>query len=141
MDQPPPFPNSASQKKGLGPLAWIGIGCGSIVVLGIIAVIIAGAILGPKIKQMGSEFAENPTRASVNLAVKVSGGELELVAEDDVNKRYTIRDKQGNLTTFYWDEKTKSPQNVKGDFSAIPAARAEPDAEAPPAPAAPSQPQ
>ena len=47
MDPSSPSP----QKKGLGPLAWVGIGCGSIVVLGIIAFTIFGFVFGPKLKK------------------------------------------------------------------------------------------
>ncbi len=62
--------------------------------------------------------------------VTVSGGKLEMAAEDDANKRYTVREKQsGALTTIYWNEKKKAPDVIQGDFSAIPA-----DAGAAPAP-------
>ena len=61
----------------------------------------------------------------------VSMGVGEMVAEDDVNKRYTVREKQtGKLTTFYWDAKTNSAKSVDGDFSAVPAEAREPEAPA-----------
>ena len=51
-----------------------------------------------------------------------------MIAEDDVNKRYTVREKQsGKLTTFYWDAKTNSAKSVEGDFSAIPVESHEPE--------------
>ena len=76
------------------------------------------------------EAQKNPTRATASVMVSMGVGEM--VAEDDVNKRYTVREKQsGKLTTFYWDAKTNSPKSVEGDFSAIPAEAREPEVPAP----------
>lgn len=114
-------PNLPEKKKGLGPLAWLGIGCGGIIVLCIIAIVVFIGAFGGSLKEWAQEAQTNPTRATVSAMVKVPGSPLELAAEDDVNKRYTVRDKNtGTLTTVYWDEKTKSPQTVQGDFSKIP---------------------
>jgi hypothetical protein len=119
METPPP----PLQKKGLGPLAWIGIGCGGIVVLVIVGIVAFTVLFGGKIKQFAEDVQKNPTRTTANAMVTMSAGQFEMVAEDDVNKRYTVREKQnGKLTTIYWDEKKKAPEVVPGDFSAIPAA-------------------
>jgi hypothetical protein len=131
---PPPL-----QKKGLGPLAWIGIGCGGIVVLAIIGIAVFGWLYGGKIKQLGGkieQFAQdaqkNPTRATATLMVSASAGQIEMVAEDDANKRYTVKEKQsGKLTTIYWNEKKKAPEVIPGDFSAIPADAGAPSTPAP----------
>ena len=115
------------QKKGLGPLAWVGIGCGGIIVLGIIAFVIIGVMAGGKIKQFAEDAQKNPTRATATTMVTVSVGQIEMVAEDDANKRYTVKEKKsGKLTTIYWSEKTKAPVVIEGDFSAIPAAEPAP---------------
>jgi hypothetical protein len=112
-------PNLPEKKKGLGLLAWLGIGCGGIIVLCIIGVVAFTAFFGKDLKQWAEEAQTNPTRATAITMTKVPG--LEMVAEDNVNKRYTIREKKtGALTTIYWDEKSKSPQTIQGDFSAIP---------------------
>ena len=114
----PGSPSPVPPKKGLGTGAKIGIGCGVIVLLGIIGAIVAAVLLGGKVK----EFAENPTRATANLMVSTSGGAMEIVAQDEANKRYTIREKKsGALTTVYWNEKKNAPEVIPGDFSAIPA--------------------
>lgn len=114
--QPPVQP-----KKGLGTGAMIGIGCGGIVLLAIIGVVIAGVMFGGKLKQFSEDAQKNPTRATATMMVSVSGGSMELIAEDDVNKRYTVKEKKtGTLTTIYWDEKKKAPEVIPGDFSAIP---------------------
>ena len=62
----------------------------------------------------------------------VATGQFEMVAEDDANKRYTVKEKKnGGLTTVYWNEKTKAPVAIPGDFSAIPADASTPAAPAP----------
>jgi hypothetical protein len=129
MDTPPP------QKKGLGPLAWLGIGCGALIVIVIIVVVIAGMFMAPKMKKFGEDFQKNPTKATATTMVSVSMGALELVAEDDANKRYTVKEKNsGKLTTIYWDEKKQAPATIPGDFSAIPADASTPALPATPAP-------
>jgi hypothetical protein len=130
MSSSAPVPPIAP-KKGLGTGAKIGIGCGVIVLLGIIAFIISAVFLGGKLKDFADEMQKNPTRATANVMVKTTA--FEMVAEDDANKRYTLKEKSsGKLTTVYWDEKTQTPLTIEGDFSAIPAPAA---ADALPAPA------
>ena len=130
MENPPPVP----QKKGLGPLAWVGIGCGGIVVLSIVAVAVVSLFFGSKIKKFAEDAQSNPTRMMASGMVAVSSGQIEMVAQDDVKKRYTVREKRtGKLTTIYWSEKNKAPEVVEGDFSAIPASENAPD-ETPPLP-------
>ncbi len=129
MDQSSPPPPQPGQKKGLTGLAWLGIGCGGLILLTIVGFVIAGFFLGGKITKFSKEAQANPTRASAS--IMVSMGVATMIAEDDVNKRYTVQEKQtGKLTTFYWDAKTNSPKSVEGDFSAIPVETRE--AEVPP---------
>lgn len=132
--------NSTPQKKGLGPLAWVGIGCGGIVVLGIIGFVIFGMMFGGKIKQFAEDAQKNPAKATASLMVSASAGQIEMVAEDDENKRYTVKEKQGGKqTTFYWDAKKNSLGQVDGDFSSIPADSA-PDSAPVPVPDSPPVP-
>ena len=133
MENPTPVP----QKKGLGPLAWVGIGCGSLIVIGIIVFTIIGVIVGPKVKQFAEDAQKNPTRTMATTMISVSVGTIEMVAEDDANQRYTVRAKaNGKLTTIYWSEKKHAPEVIEGDFSAIPA---DAGAASEPAPALPSK--
>ena len=127
-------PNLPTQKKGLGALAWVGIGCGSLLVLGIIAFAVFAIVIAPKVKKLAEEATSNPTRAIASGMVAVSAGQIEMIAEDEVNKRYTVREKQkGKLTTIYWSSTKNAPEVIEGDFSAIPAADAVP-AQTPPEP-------
>jgi hypothetical protein len=91
-------------------------------VLGIIALVVSYFLFGPKVKEYLETAQKDPTRALATLTVNVGGGQVEMVQEDQANKRYTVRDKKtGKLTTIYWNEKTHAPETVEGDFSAIPA--------------------
>ena len=112
---------NSPQKQGLGTLAWVGIGCGSLVLIGIIVIAGAAMFFGPKAKKLAEDMQANPTKTSANMMVTVSAGQMEMVAEDDVNKRYTVRQKAtGKLTTIYFNKKTQAPEVIEGDFSAIP---------------------
>ena len=117
MDTSSPTP----QKKGLGVLAWLGIGCGGIVVLGIIGVGVFTWMFGGNIKHLVEDAQKNPTRAIATVMVSASVGQIEMAAEDDAHLRYTVKEKQsGKLTTIYWSAKNKAPEVIAGDFSAIP---------------------
>lgn len=124
QNPPPTFdPQTPAPKKGLGTGAKIGIGCAGIVGLIIIGLIIATVMLGGKVKQFAEEAQSNPTRATASMMV--STGLMEMVAEDDANKRYTVKEKKsGALTTIYWSAETNAPEVIQGDFSAIPTAPA-----------------
>src|SRR5690348_10862499 len=132
MENPPP------QKQGLGALGWIGIGCGGILVIGIIVVVLAFALFAPKLKNFAEEMQKNPTRTMATTMVTMGAGQIEMVAEDDANKRYTVREKKnGKLTTIYWDAKKNAPEVIPGDFSAIPADASLPSPEPVPSTPAP----
>lgn len=99
----------------------IGIGCGGIVLLAIIGIVIATVMFGGKLKQVAEEAQKNPTRATATMMVSMSGGAIVMVEEDDANKRYTVKEtKTGTMTTIYWSEKKQAPEVIQGDFSAIP---------------------
>jgi uncharacterized iron-regulated membrane protein len=124
------------QKKGLGVGAWLGIGCGALIVILVIVGVIAFVFLGPRLKEMAPKFQQmaeeaktNPTRAAVDILLM--SGQFEMVKEDDTNKRYTVRQKVGGkMMTIYWDAKQSKAVTIEGDFSAIPK-----DANPPAAPA------
>lgn len=89
-------------------------------------------MLGPKFKKIGEDFAQNPARATATTAMNFSAGQLEMVEQDDVNRRYTLKAKKtGELTTIYFDVRTQKPETVKGDFSAIPQGATAPAAATP----------
>jgi hypothetical protein len=128
-------PSSPTPKKGLGTGAKVGIGCAGLVGLIIIGFIVVGIMFGPKMKKFAEDAQKNPTRATADMMV--STGAMEMVTEDDVNKRYTVKDKKGTLTTIYWNAKKNAPEVIPGDFSAIPPdTTTAPGTDSEPAPAA-----
>lgn len=88
---PPPPPGAPPVKKGLSPLAWVGIGCGVIILLGVVAM----GVLGFFAKKQFDKFADNPTKAAAELVVRTNP-DLELVSTDDKAGTMTIRDKKEN---------------------------------------------
>jgi hypothetical protein len=136
MDQLPPQTPAPYQytppttKKGLGTGAKVGIGCGVIVLLAIIGLVVGGMMLGSKATKFLEDAQKSPTRTAATMAVTFSGGKMKMIAEDDVKQRYTVKDEaSGVLMTFYWDEQAKTPKTVTGDFSAIPGAEVAPNTE------------
>ena len=115
-------PSASPQKKGLGGLAWLGIGCGGAIFIFIVLLVLGFGLFGTKIKKFADDVVKDPTRTTATTMVNVSMGQIEMVKEDADNKRYTVREKRsGKLTTIYWNAKKNAPEVVEGDFSAIPA--------------------
>jgi hypothetical protein len=87
---PPPLPHSSPKKTGLPALAWVGIGCGGILVVALIVLLTAFAFLGRKLADYAREAQENPAKAAAELFVKINP-EVELVGIDDRAGTMTIR--------------------------------------------------
>jgi hypothetical protein len=88
------------QKKGLGPVGWIAIGCGAILVL----CLIAFGVIGYFVKKKAEHFATNPGMTMAELAIKANP-DLELVSADEDHSTLTIKDKKtGEVTTINADD-------------------------------------
>jgi hypothetical protein len=97
---PPPPGSPPPPKKGLSPLAWVGIGCGVIIIL---CVIVLG-VVGYFAKKKVDEFQKNPTLAAAKLIVQANP-KLELVSADENANSITIKDKEtGEVVTFSADD-------------------------------------
>jgi hypothetical protein len=90
-------------KKGMGPLAWIGIGCGVVIVIGII---VMGAGLWWA-KNKVDEFKANPAMAAATLIVKANP-DLELVSSDPKTNTMTIKNKKTGETMTWNAEDIKN---------------------------------
>ncbi|QUE51106.1 hypothetical protein KBB96_19900 [Luteolibacter ambystomatis] len=124
---PPPPPPAPVQKKGLPTMAWVGIGCGGIVILGIIAAVCVTMWGIGKVKDM----AKNPSKASAELMVRANK-DLEKVSENDATGEMTIRVKStGEQMTLNYDDLAKGRFTFKdkdgkvvqfggGDLSKVP---------------------
>jgi len=92
--QSPPPPGAAQPKKGMGPLAWIGIGCGVIILIGII-VMGAGAYLFKT--KVVDPLQKNPGMV-VARGIIAANPDLELVSADDNSQTITVHNKKTNET-------------------------------------------
>lgn len=94
----------APERKGLHPLAWVGIGCGVILVIVVIAMLIGGFFLARTVKNVAEDFENNPGLAAARFVVKASP-ELEEVETDEDAGTMTIRNKKtGELITVNFDD-------------------------------------
>jgi len=112
--QSPPPPAAAPQpppKKGIGPLGWIGIGCGVVVVIACI-VFAAGAYLFKT--KVVDPWKDNPQLQAAKLVVAASP-DLELVSEDAKAQTLTVHNKKTNETVTVSLEDAK---NGRFKFSA-----------------------
>ena len=96
---------SAPKKKGLSTLAWVAIGCGGLLVVGLVIFLMLGMFVFNKGKEMvqeatGSESFEdfvedmkaNPTRMTAETMIRMNP-ELELIETDDAAGTITFRNK------------------------------------------------
>jgi len=101
--QPPytaPQPPVPPKKKGLPALAWVGIGCGVIVLLTVIGLVALGGYAVHKVKQAGFDPAlwkKNPTAAAVKI-VTTMNPDVEVVSTDNDSQTITLRNKKTGET-------------------------------------------
>jgi hypothetical protein len=108
--QIPPGPG-VPPKKGMSPLAWVGIGC--VVIL--IFVGIAVGVMGWFAKRAVDKFSKNPAMTAAEIAVKMNP-DLELVKADEKNNSLTIKDKKtGEVTTISADDAKNGKWSIKTD--------------------------
>ena len=89
----PPLTPTPPQKKGLSPLAWVGIGCLVLLLLAALTTATCSYFVGKKVKEVASDFEDNPIRASAEMMVRLNP-ELDLVEVDDDEGTMTIRNKR-----------------------------------------------
>ncbi len=94
----------APERQGLHPLAWVGIGCGVILVIVVAAMLIGGFFLARTVKNVAGDFENNPGLAAARLIVKASP-ELEEVEVDEDAGTMTVRNtKTGELITVNFED-------------------------------------
>jgi hypothetical protein len=101
MNETPQSPPAIPVKKGLPAIAWVGIGCGSFVVIALIVVSLAAAWLKRTVNL--DEFKRNPAKAGAELAVKLNP-DLEMVSQDEAKGEMTIRTKDGKEMTLNYED-------------------------------------
>jgi hypothetical protein len=108
---PPAAPGAPPVKKGMSPLAWIGIGCVVILILCGIAL----SIMGYFAKRALDKVSKNPTMAAAELMVKANP-DLDLVSADEAHSTITVRNKKtGETVTINADDAQHGKWSVKTD--------------------------
>ena len=117
-----------AEKKGMPVIAWVGIGCGGLILLAIIGMIAVGGMF----YRVAKKVMDNPAKASAEFALRANK-DLEKVAENDQSGEMTFRVKStGEEVTLKYDDLAKGRFTVKdkdgkvtqlgmGDVSKIPA--------------------
>ena len=132
MNQPPPHPVQPPQapgKKGIPAIAWVGMGCGGLLIVGVIAVGLVISFFKKKI----DDFTKNPEKAAAEMVVSMNpdlkkisqndetgemtirtkeGEEITLSYKDISEGRFMVKDKDGNVTQFGSTDLTKVPSWV-----------------------------
>jgi hypothetical protein len=89
---------------GIPVIGWIAIGCGGILLLGIIGFTLVGWLAVNKMKGVASEFEDNPTKAAAELVVRMNP-DLEMVESDEDAGTITVREKSsGKVVTFDYED-------------------------------------
>lgn len=86
-------------KKGLPTWAWVGIGCGALLVVVLIVMMAVGFFVARKVKDVAADFEKDPALAAARMIVKLNP-ELEEVAVDEEAGTITVRNtKTGEVIT------------------------------------------
>lgn len=112
---PPPPGSPQAPKKGLSPLAWVGIGCAVLFVVGLLVLGGVVGVGGYFAKKVIDKAQKNPTLTAAELMVQANP-DLELVSSDEKNNTLTIKDKKtGEVTTISADAANGGKFTVKSD--------------------------
>ena len=132
-ETPQPSPETTPVKKGLSPLAWVAIGCGGIIVVGFVAIVLLGFFIFQRGRAMveeatgsGSvsefleEMQENPAKATAETMIRMDP-DLDVVATDDDAGTITVRNSRtGEEATLNFEDIAEgrfSMTTTEGDYS------------------------
>lgn len=109
----------AAKKKGLSTLAWVLIGCGGLIVLGLVLFVAGGLFVGSKVKQFAEEAQKNPV-AAIGKAYAMVTPDVEFVSADEEAKTLTLRNtKTGKSITISADDLEKGRISFEGEDGSI----------------------
>jgi hypothetical protein len=93
-----------AEKKRLGALGWVLIGCGGILLIGGIIAVAGVVFVGKKAVDYAEEFQENPAAMAAETVVRLNP-DLELIESDREAGKITVLQKStGEETTFDYEE-------------------------------------
>jgi len=117
--QQPAGPGSqGQQKKGLPALAWVGIGCGILILVMVIGMVGIGLFARHKLKQAGISsdlIKKNPAEAAARIWV-ASNPDMEMVKIDEDEGTITVRNKKtGEVMTLDMDDIEKGKISIRDE--------------------------
>lgn len=99
MNENPPSPPPPTAKKGIPVIGWVGIGCGTLL---IIAIMVISVLVGFCARKVG-EFSKHPEKSAAELMVRLNP-DLKMVSQDDAKGEMTIRTKDGQTMTMSYKD-------------------------------------
>lgn len=97
----PPPPGAAPKKKGLPTLAWVGLGCLALILIGALTCVGGVAFFGNKAKnfveKQAKEAEENPVAFAGKMYAAVNP-DIEFVSADESSEMITLRNKKTGET-------------------------------------------
>lgn len=91
-------------KKGTSPWVWVAIGCGALVVLGVVVTLAVGLFVAKKVGDVAADVQRNPALAAARLVVKANP-DLEEVDVDEKAGTITVRQKStGEVVTVSFED-------------------------------------
>lgn len=105
------IPPLVPAKKGMPVLGWVGIGCGTMVLLAIVAMVLMGFWVRQKVGDL-SEFQKNPEKAAAEMMVRLNP-DLTKVSQDDAKGEMTIRTKDGQEMTLSYKDISEGKFTIK----------------------------
>jgi hypothetical protein len=116
-----PAPAAGAQKK-TSPLVWVLVGCGGLVLLAAVIMLVAGMFVAKKVGSYAKDAEKNPAMAAAKLVVAMNP-DLETVSTDESAGTITIRNKKtGEVLTVDFDDVKKGKlrfKNEKGETAEI----------------------
>ncbi|MCH7227098.1 hypothetical protein [Haloferula sp. A504] len=85
-------------------MAWVGIGCGGLLVIAVIGISLVVGFFKRKVNEFQEEFANNPEKAAAEMIVGMNP-DLEMVIDDETAGEMTVRVKSSGeeITVSYAD--------------------------------------
>jgi hypothetical protein len=115
----PPAP--AAQKK-TSPLVWVLVGCGGLVLIVAIVLLVGGLFVAKKVGSFAKDAEKNPAMAAAKMVVAMNP-DLETVSTDESAGTITIRNKKtGEVMTVDFEDVKKGKirfKNEKGESAEI----------------------
>lgn len=102
MNEMPHEPPAIPEKQGISPLGWVGIGCGTLVLVAVLGI---SLLIGWCKRTVGdlADFRANPEKLAAELMVRMNP-DLEKLAANDRTGEMTIRMKDGKVATMSYRE-------------------------------------